>query len=193
MGYRGNGNKTGIPGGDELLNKVNETLNKAAESFRGKGGGPVAMLIGAIILLFGLLGSFYTVEPEEEAVVVRFGKYESTNPPGLHFKMPFGMDKVFKVKTKRILKEEFGFRTQSDSGRRSTYSETSFDEESLMLTGDLNVADVEWVVQYQVSDPFKFLFQIRDPVITIRDISMAVMRRVVGDRAVSDGALGRRR
>jgi membrane protease subunit HflK len=141
-----------------------------------------------IILILVVLGksTFYTVEPDEEAVVIRFGKFIGTYPPGLHFKMPIGIDEVFFVKTKRVLQEEFGFRTKSTANRRTEYSRKIFDHESLMLTGDLNVAEVEWVVQYQISDPFKYIFQTSNPTINIRDVSESIMRRVVGDRDVTE-------
>ncbi|MBH47053.1 MAG: FtsH protease activity modulator HflK [Halobacteriovorax sp.] len=143
-----------------------------------------------LVLIFILIpvvsSSFYTVQPDEEAVVLRFGKYTETTTPGLHFKLPFGIDTAIKVKTKLVLQEEFGFRTTSTGGKRTSYSNSSFDGESLMLTGDLNVADVEWITQFQIAEPQKFLFNTRDPVQNIRDISEAVMRRVVGDRLVTD-------
>tara|TARA_R110000868_G_scaffold382918_2_gene649599 strand:+ start:539 stop:1525 length:987 start_codon:yes stop_codon:yes gene_type:complete len=143
-----------------------------------------------LVLIFILIpvvsSSFYTVQPDEEAVVLRFGKYTETTTPGLHFKLPFGIDTAIKVKTKLVLQEEFGFRTTNTGGKRTSYSNSSFDGESLMLTGDLNVADVEWITQFQIAEPQKFLFNTRDPVQNIRDISEAVMRRVVGDRLVTD-------
>jgi modulator of FtsH protease HflK len=142
---------------------------------------------GALFLAVGLLSSFYTVQPSEEAVITRFGKYLETTPPGLHFKLPLGIDQATKVKTKLVLQEEFGFRTVDASGREATtYRKDAFEKESLMLTGDLNVADVEWIVQYQIADPRKFLFQAQDPRQNIRDVSEAIMRRVVGDRIVND-------
>ncbi len=144
---------------------------------------PIILLL---IVLSIAKSSFYTVEPDEEAVVLRFGKYLDTKTPGLHFKYPFGIDEAIKVKTKLILQEEFGFRTKSVQGTRTSYSPAGFDTESLMLTGDLNVADVEWITQFQISEPQKFLFHIRDPIQNIRDISEAIMRRVVGDRLVTD-------
>jgi membrane protease subunit HflK len=146
--------------------------------------------IAAVVIIFVLVvlgkSTFYTVEPDEEAVVIRFGKFIGTYPPGLHFKMPVGIDEVFFVKTKRVLQEEFGFRTKSTANRRTEYSRKSFDHESLMLTGDLNVAEVEWVVQYQISDPFKYIFQTSNPTINVRDVSESIMRRVVGDRSVTE-------
>jgi membrane protease subunit HflK len=138
-----------------------------------------------LLLFFGFT-SFYTVEPDEEAVVIRLGAYVETNPPGLHFKLPLGIDKVIKVKTKIVHQEEFGFRTQSTSSRVTTYSSRNFEDESLMLTGDLNVAEVQWVVQYQISNPFKFIFKTSEPITNIRDVAESMMRRVVGDKLVGD-------
>ena len=143
-------------------------------------------IIIIFIVLIGLKSIFYTVEPDEEAVVIRFGKYIGTYPPGLHFKLPFGIDRNINVKTKRVLQEEFGFRTKNLQSRRTEYSGNIYGSESLMLTGDLNVADVEWVVQYQISDPFKYLFQTKAPIRNIRDASESIMRRVVGDRLVTE-------
>jgi membrane protease subunit HflK len=149
---------------------------------------PKALLILALIFFAipVLYTSFYTVEPDEEAVVLRFGDYLTTTGPGLHFKLPLGIDSAQKVKTKLILQQEFGFRTQSTGGERTTYSSANYNDESLMLTGDLNVADVQWITQFQIAEPKKFLFHIRDPIKSIRDISEAMMRRVVGDRLVND-------
>lgn len=143
-------------------------------------------LVTIIILVLAAMSSFYTVQPDEEAVVVRFGKYIQTTQPGLHFKLPLGIDEVTKVKTKIVHQAEFGFRTTDSTGRRTKYSKSGYASESLMLTGDLNVAEVEWVVQYQISDPFKYLFRTSDPIRNIRDVSESIMRRVVGDKMVTD-------
>jgi modulator of FtsH protease HflK len=147
----------------------------------GLGGG--ALLL--VLLLWGLFSSVYTVQPEERAVVKRFGAVHAISDPGLHFKLPFGIDSVQLVATERVLKEEFGFRTLPGEGR-SQYAPQAYEDESLMLTGDLNVIDVEWVVQYRIQDPILFLYSLRDPVRTLRDISESVMRRVVGNRLGSD-------
>jgi membrane protease subunit HflK len=141
----------------------------------------------ALLILIGVLSSYYTVEPEGEAVVTRFGAVSSVQQPGLHFKLPFGIDRVYFVPTKRVLKEEFGFRSQPNSGRGSRFQQTSEDaDEALMLTGDLNVINVEWVVQYRIQRPEQYLFQVQDPTQSIRDVSESVMRRVVGNRLGSD-------
>ena len=140
-----------------------------------------------ILALWGLLSCFYTVQPEERAVVKRLGRVISISDPGLHFRLPFGIDTVQFVATERVLKEEFGFRTEiGEDDRRSRFSEEDFTSESLMLTGDLNIIDVEWVVQYRIADPIKFLYAMREPRRTLRDISESVMRRVVGNRIGSE-------
>ncbi len=163
------------------MNEAEKALRELLKNVKG-----VGLVVGILVLLFVGKSTFYTVEPDEEAVVIRFGKFVGTNPPGLHFKLPIGIDEVFFVKTKRVLQEEFGFRTKNVKSRRTEYSRGNFDNESLMLTGDLNVADVEWVVQFQISDPFKFLFQTSSPKSNIRDVSESIMRRVVGDRSVTE-------
>ena len=141
------------------------------------------LIVGAVGLA---LTSVYTVEPDGKAVVKRFGEVQQIAGPGLHFKMPLGIDTATFVPTERILKEEFGFRT-IEPGQRTKYRRDSdLKDESLMLSGDLNVIDVQWVVQYRINDPDKYLHQVRDRTETIRDIAEAVMRRVVGNRLGSD-------
>lgn len=140
----------------------------------------------SLLVLGGIYTSFYTVQPSEEAVVTRFGRYNRTTSPGLHFLAPLGMEIATKVRTKLVLQEEFGFRTSEVGKSVTNYSQDDFEKESLMLTGDLNVADVEWIVQYQIADPQKFLFAAQDPQRNIRDVSEAIMRRVVGDRTVNE-------
>jgi membrane protease subunit HflK len=132
-----------------------------------------------------LLGSLYQVEPEEVGVVLRFGEYARTTDPGLHFKVPLGVEAVQKVPVQRQLKQEFGFRTERP-GVRSQFTRSGLEGESLMLTGDLNTAVVEWVVQYRVSDPKEFLFKVRNVEETLSDMSEAVMRQIVGDRTVDE-------
>jgi modulator of FtsH protease HflK len=160
-------------------------MNRFKAEFKRNGKFAILVVL-ALVVGIGIFSSFYTVQPDEEAVVLRFGRYLNTNSPGLHFKVPMGVDKVIKVRTKRVHQAEFGFRTNSSKRRRSSYSSSNFDDESLMLTGDLNVAIVEWVVQFQISDPYKFLFQTSSPERNIRDVSESIMRRVVGDRSVTE-------
>jgi membrane protease subunit HflK len=139
-----------------------------------------------LFVTWGLLSAFYTVDISEEAVVTRFGAYHRTTSSGMQFKIPFGVEDVYKVQSKRILQEEFGFRTRDVQRSGTTYDKAEYITESLMLTGDLNVADVEWIMQFRIADPWKFLFHARDVERNIRDVSMSIMRRVVGDRLVGD-------
>ena len=138
-----------------------------------------------VILLICLATSFYTVEADEIAVVLMFGKYVRQADPGLHFKLPLGIENAISIPVRKVFKEEFGFRTLR-AGVRTEYDTRDFGEESLLLTGDLNIADVEWVVQYKIKDPKKFLFSIRDPQRALRDLSESVMSRVIGDRTVTE-------
>jgi len=143
-------------------------------------------VIPFLILFFGVLSSFYTIEPEKRGIVLRFGEFSSISDPGLHFKLPYGIDRVERVDApQRVLKEEFGFRTVAAS-ENTIYSDDDYSDESLMLTGDLNVIEVTWVVQYSIADPEKFVFNIRDPQRSLRDVSEAVMRRIVANRLGSD-------
>jgi membrane protease subunit HflK len=128
--------------------------------------------------------TFFQIRPEEAGVITRFGRYIRTEESGLHLKLPI-LEKLYKVAVERQHKEEFGFRTLS-SNVRSEYTKSGTTDESLMLTGDLNLADVEWVVQYRIEDPYKYLFKVREPVNTMRDISEAIMRQIVGDRTVNE-------
>jgi len=129
--------------------------------------------------------AFFTIDPEEVGVIVRFGKYIRTVEPGLNYKIPL-VESVYKVAVERQQKMEFGFRTTS-AGVKSTYSRKGADvDEALMLTGDLNLADVEWVIQYRIDQPYNYLFKVRNPEVTLRDISESTMRQIVGDRTVNE-------
>jgi membrane protease subunit HflK len=149
---------------------------------------PPLKLIGgvlvAVVVLIMLWTTYYTVAAESEGVVLRFGKFLKTVEPGLHFKLPLGIDEVTVLPTRRQLKLEFGFYT---SGYTNQYQPTQQQvEEKSMVTGDLNAALVEWVVQYRINDPKEFLFDVRNPDQTLRDLSEAAMREVIGDRTVDE-------
>ena len=153
------------------------------------GNRPILTVVVAVVLLVFLWTSWFTVQPEETGVVQRFGAVNRTVGPGLHFKFPNGIESIRRVPTERVLKEEFGFATViTPTGARTQYApdKKSFQNVSLMLTGDLNVIDVQWIVQYRIEDPVAYLFQIRESQQTIRDVSESVMRRVVGNRLGSD-------
>ncbi|MGC9343884.1 MAG: FtsH protease activity modulator HflK [Bacteroidales bacterium] len=136
-----------------------------------------------LVVILGISGLFQ-VQPEEVGIITRFGKYTRQLEPGLNFKVPF-IEKVTKVPVERQQKLEFGFRT-TRAGVQSEYTRAGAGDESLMLTGDLNLADVEWVVQYRIDDPYNYLFRVRNPETTLRDISEAAMRQIVGDRTVNE-------
>lgn len=148
---------------------------------------PKGMVVIGILVLVGIalvLTMFYTVEADEVAVVQRFGKYVRQTDPGLNFKLPLGLETVRKVKAQRVLKDEFGFRSE-EPGVRTRFSPRAFPEEALMLTGDLNVADVKWIVQYRIADPKTYLFGNRNPHKALRDAAQIAMRTVVGDYTVT--------
>jgi len=172
---------------DKENNVLRDIFGGQARPPQGPSGRQI--VIGILLALAILAGatSFYTVQPEERAVVKRLGAVHGITDPGLHFKLPFWIDTVQKVATERVLKQEFGFRTADSSGPgRTQFSEQDFPDESLMLTGDLNIIRVEWVVQYRISDPIKYLYSMREPAQTLRDLSESVMRRVVGNRVGSE-------
>ena len=151
-------------------------------------GGPRGVIIIAAIALVGLGAwtAYYTVPSDSVAVVQRFGKYLKDVPPGLHFKLPLGIDVATIVPVKRQLKQEFGFTTPGASDPYQSPRPRDEKRETQMVTGDLNAALVEWVVQYRISDPTKFLFEVREPSETLRYVSESVMREVVGDRTVDE-------
>lgn len=142
-------------------------------------------IIIALILFVGILSSIRTVGPEEEGVVIQLGEFDRILPPGLNFILPFGIESMSKIPVQRQLKQEFGFRT-TDADRQSSYVKTGYGDESMMLTGDLNLTDVEWVVQYRIVDSYKYLFKVRNPEKTLRDMAEASMRKIVGDRTVNE-------
>ena len=145
----------------------------------------ILFVILGVLVLICLATSFYTVEADEIAVVLMFGKSVRQAEPGLHFKLPLGIENAISIPVRKVFKEEFGFRTLR-AGIRTEYDSRDFGEESLLLSGDLSIADVEWVVQYKIKDPRKFLFSNRDPQRALRDLSESVMSRVIGDRTVTE-------
>ncbi len=149
--------------------------------------GGAFLILGGAAALFLIVTGYYQVEPDEVAVVQRFGKFLRTTEPGPHLKFPFGVEQITKVPVQRQLKMEFGFRT-ARAAAQTTYAPASPQTiaESQMLTGDLNVAVVEWIVQYRIKDPSSFLFRVRDVPETFRYMSEAAMRQVVGDHSVDE-------
>ncbi|GAB4138014.1 MAG: FtsH protease activity modulator HflK [Planctomycetota bacterium] len=140
------------------------------------------LAVPAVLLAWLMFSTYYTVPAESVGVVLRFGRYSSTAEPGLHFKLPFGIDSVQLVPVQRVLKLEFGFATRGATNE----FQAGEDPEREKVTGDLNAALVEWVVQYRIGDPKEYLFHVREPAWTLRDLSEAVMREVIGDRSVDE-------
>lgn len=148
--------------------------------------GVIRVIVIALVAIILLFGSIYQVSPEELGVILRFGKFVRTSEPGLHFKLPLGIERLTKVPVQRQLKLEFGFRT-TRPGIRSEYRVTpETARETIMLTGDLNVVVVEWIVQYKIKDAYNFLFKVRNPEETFRYMNEAVVRRIVGDNSVDE-------
>jgi membrane protease subunit HflK len=154
------------------------------ETFKGRF--PIGWIVLAIIALIWAITCVYKIQTDEVGVVQRFGKYVRTTSPGLNFKLPSGIEKVTKVAVRKVYTEEFGVRTLR-AGIRTQYAPSrAYLRESMMLTGDLNVAIVPWIVQYRVKDEYKYLFKVRAVRETLRDLSEAIMRQVVGDRSVNE-------
>jgi membrane protease subunit HflK len=164
--------------------QMDEVFNKFKD-LRGKFPGLwIIILIVVIIILAS--SSFYTIGVNEVGVVQRFGRYVRTTSPGLNFKLPWGIEKVTKVPVRLIKKEEFGLRTIRADVRTQYARAASYLDEALMLTGDLNVAVVPWIVQYRIKDPYNYLFKVQNVKSTLRDLSEATMRLVVGDRSINE-------
>ncbi len=145
---------------------------------------PIAGIFALVLLIALAWTSYYTVQAESEGVVLRFGRFLKTVEPGLHFKLPFGIDHVTVLPTRRQLKLEFGFSTPGYTNIDQPAREGG--DERSMVTGDLNAALIEWVVQYRIDDPKQYLFDVRNPGQTLRDLSEAAMREVIGDRTVDE-------
>jgi membrane protease subunit HflK len=187
----GNGDRSGPwGGGPKPAADLEELVRRGQVSLRQimPPGGPRGAIILAVIALAGLGAwtSYYTVPSDSVAVVQRFGRYLKEVPPGLHFKLPLGVDAATIVPVKRQLKQEFGFATPGATDPYQSSGPRDATRETQMVTGDLNAALVEWVVQYRISDPVKFLFEVREPSETLRYVSESVMREVVGDRTVDE-------
>jgi membrane protease subunit HflK len=190
------GKKKGPPTPEELIAAL---LKKIKDSFEGGGSsgqqggepgdmpsgmgsilGKVVTVIGVLVLLNILSSSFYTIEPGERGVILRLGKIRGITNPGLNFKAPL-LDTLIKVDVETVRKQEFGFRTKIP-GQKTIYEKEGFEAESLILTGDKNVIDVEWIVQYKVHDPLLYLFKVKDTEQAVRDVSEKSIRRVMGNQ-----------
>ena len=190
----------GPAGPEELIAAVIKKIKEAFDGRSGLGGsgdgtggggggggqapkGGFGRFLALVLIVFLAVtlagGSFYTIKPGERGVILRLGAYSETTNPGLNFKLPL-IDEVVKVDIETVRKEEFGFRTLTP-GTRTQYAKSGFDAESLMLTGDKNVIDVEWIVQYKVRDPFNFIFKVHNVEQAVRDVTETAIRRTVGN------------
>jgi membrane protease subunit HflK len=148
--------------------------------------------LGGLVLVILLATSMYIVDQTEEAVITRFGKYIYTKGPGLQFKLPFGIDKNYTVNTKTVQTQSFGTRSAGPGPGQMTYanqvslSQSTAAQESTMLTGDLNIVEVQWTIQYLIVEPREWTFNVYDKIATIRDISRSAINMLVGDRAIMD-------
>ena len=158
--------------------------NSNVKSFKKLKPAHFLLIIGLLLAVIVLGSSFFIVDETEQTVITRFGKYYRTAGPGLQFKLPLGIDKCYSVPVKVVQTEQFGFKTIK-SGRENEYR-NNITNESTMLTGDLNIVDVEWIIQYRIVDPRQWLFGVMEKNQTIRDISRSVINSLVGDRAILD-------
>lgn len=168
---------------EDLVRQGQDRLRQILPSGNGRG---VWLLAAVAVVALSAWTAYYTVPSDSVAVVQRFGKYQSEVQPGLHFKLPLGIDTATIVPVKRQLKQEFGFNTLGALDPYQGSRSRDGQRETEMVTGDLNAALVEWVVQYRISEPVKFLFEVREPSETLRYVSESVMREVVGDRTVDE-------
>jgi modulator of FtsH protease HflK len=166
---------------EDLFKEGSKRVSKVGQDY----GKYIPVVVVVFIAIFALRSLIYSIGPDEVGVIQRFGKYVRTASPGLHVKIPFGVEKATPVKVRKIFKEEFGFRTVL-AGVKTRYSSRQYLEESLMLTGDLNILDVRWIVQFKVKDPVKLLFATRNPRENVRDMAEVVMSRLSGDYRVDE-------
>jgi membrane protease subunit HflK len=176
----------------QLIKKIQDYFSDSPKNTQGTGEpakstppnpfaaiGKIIAIVLVVLVLQGIYSSFYKINPAEVGVVLRLGKYYRTDQPGLHFKIPY-IDSLSKVDVEEIRKEEFGFRSRFPA-QKSSFERRGYDMESLMLTADKNVINVAWIVQYRVSDPKAYLFQIKNVRQAVRDLSESVTRRIVGN------------
>jgi modulator of FtsH protease HflK len=166
----------GPPQMDEIVNQLKKLKPP---------GGSVLVIVVIVALILGYT-TFFTIETGSVGVVQRFGRFVRIAQPGLNFKWPFGIEKVTKVPESRVYKEEFGFHSPRDKYTSNNPASSDTGTVSLMLTGDLNVAVVPWIVQYRINNPYDFLFKVQNPRGLLRELSESSMRLVVGDRSINE-------
>lgn len=190
-GRNGGGGREGPWGGGDSSDASFENIIRQGQAQLKRmapSGDPRTLAVVALLAFigWGVWSAYYTVPSDSVAVVQRFGKYLKEVPPGLHFRLPLGIDTTTIVPVKRQLKQEFGFSTPGANDPHQVPAHRDVTRETQMVTGDLNAALVEWVIQYRISNPQNFLFEVREPSETLRYVSESVMREVVGDRTVDE-------
>ncbi|MCX8043046.1 MAG: FtsH protease activity modulator HflK [Desulfobacterota bacterium] len=181
----GNDNIRGGPWKRQEPPDIEAAIQNMKRFFTGRGFSGL-LIAGLVVAGLLLLSCFYSIQAGEVGVVQRFGRFVRIATPGLNFKLPAGIEKVTRVREQYVYTEEFGIRTIMPGERTQYAPERQFLDESLMLTGDLNCAVVPWIVQYRISDPYKYLFRVNKVQLTLRDLSEAIMRQVVGDRSINE-------
>jgi membrane protease subunit HflK len=188
-GSGGNGRPTGGGGGsnrppniDDLANQFQDSLKKMFPGKKVPGGNRPFFLFGIIILGVWLASGFYRVLPDEQGVVLRFGKYVNQTQPGLHYHLPYPIEAVLTPKVTRVNRIDVGYRSASDTGRATSASDVP--EESLMLTGDENIVDIDYSVFWIIKDAGKFLFNIQDPEDSIKSVAETAMREVIAKNGI---------
>jgi len=176
-------NQGGFQGPDKDIGDMIKQAKSGFDSFKKGGKNIWPLVLIAFLIAIGALTSAYTIPAGHRGVILRFGQFSNIVMPGLHFKIPFGVDRVFKVYTDKVDTETFGFKSTKPGVRSRFEKDAASQRESLMLTRDLNVIDMESIVQFRRQDPKKYLFSVHDPIQTIRDISESVIRRIAGDRS----------
>ena len=175
----GNGSGRGPipPNIDEIIKKIQEFINKYLPG--GKSGGlPIILVVSILIVIWGLSG-LYRVLPDEQGVVLRFGKFTSTTQPGLNYHIPYPVERVLTPKVTKVNRMDIGFRSERDTGFGSSTGVADVSEESLMLTGDENIVNIDFSVFWVIKDAGKFLFKIQDPATVVKAASETAMREVI--------------
>ena len=177
-GGNGSGRRPPPPDIDEIISKIQDAIKKFLPGGSASGGKPI--ILGLIILGFIWLASgLYRVLPDEQGVVLRFGKFVKTTQPGLNYHIPFPVESVQTPKVTKVNRMDIGFRSERDSGFTTGGGVADVPEESLMLTGDENIVNIDFSVFWVIKDAGKFLFKIQDPQGTVKAAAETAMREVI--------------
>jgi len=162
---------------DEIIKKIQNTINKFTGG--GKGGGKPIVFGLLILAIIWTLSGLYRVLPDEQGVVLRFGKFVNTTQPGLNYHFPYPVETVLTPKVTKVNRMDIGFRSERDSGFTSGGGVADVPEESLMLTGDENIVNIDFSVFWVIKDAGNFLFKIQDPQATVKAAAETAMREVI--------------